>query len=58
MQIYANWFYDVILLFSSLKKCINSNHCKTLVCSLIELKLETRTLKELFYLTVRNNEDS
>ena len=30
-----------------------TNHCKTLICSLIELKIETKTQKKLFYLTVR-----
>ena len=38
LLIYGNEFYDVILLFSSLIQCRNSNHFKIVILKLITLK--------------------
>ena len=37
--VYANKFYDAILLFSSLRRYRNSNHCKIVIFKLITQKL-------------------
>ena len=57
MLIYLSWFYGAFLLFSSLQKCINSNHNETLICSLTELKIGAQTQKKLLYLTDRQKRE-
>ena len=48
MQLYANYFYEVIPMFSSLGKCIDSNHCMLGIYFPIKLKIQTQTQKKLF----------